>query len=197
MQQDIGLDLDGYMEILIERTTPLPHEFTCRIKPNDLDKLTLFEGNRIETRNNHIIGKYTLENIKDGTFTLTLKVSEIYEMTILVDDYLLDKVVCSDKPDEITIEEEQNRRWLNARSEFRDYIQSTLLFIEDSFTKSQLSEKEWKWVVEKLEWAKQILCYEVSADEYLGALKEIENMINPVLQKTCHKKAFEKSPLME
>ena len=39
--------------------------------------------------------------------------------------------------------------------------------------------------------------YDVTTEEYIGALQEIENKINPILQKTYHKKAFEKSPFLE
>jgi len=193
MFQDIGIDQDGFMEVLIERGTELPHEFTCRIKLNDTNSLTLYEGNHIETKDNRKIRIYTLDSVKEGTFTLTLKVSKDYQMTILLEDYILDIVQCSTLEQIVPIEEK--RRWILARNEFRDYIQSTLLFVEDSFTKKNLPE--WEWVVEELEWAKQIMDYDVSTEEYIGALEEIEHKINPLLQKTYHKKAFEKSPFLE
>jgi hypothetical protein len=116
-------------------------------------------------------------------------------MTILLEDWILDKVDCSTTEEPVPIEENQKRSWLNARNEFRDYIESTLLFIDDTFTKKQLPE--WEWVLEELEWAKQILDYEVTTEEYKGALEEIEQKLNPLLQKTYHKKAFEKSPFLE
>jgi hypothetical protein len=66
-----------------------------------------------------------------------------------------------------------------------DFINSTILFVEDPLTQKYLPE--WKDVIEKLNWAKQIEEYEVSADEYIGALHQIEGMVNPILQKTYHK----------
>ena len=66
-----------------------------------------------------------------------------------------------------------------------EFIKSTLLFVQDPLTQSNLPE--WKWVLEKLEWAKQIEDYEVTADEYIAALHQIESIVNPVLQKTYHK----------
>ena len=100
---------------------------------------------------------------------------------------------CNTTHEDVPVEEK--RLWLKARNDYRDYIQSTLLFVDDTFTKKQLPE--WEWVIEELEWAKQIMECDVSTEEYIAALEEIENKINPLLQKTYHKKAFEKSPFLE
>jgi len=193
MYQDIGVDQEGYMDIWIERGTELPHEFSCRVKLKDINQLTLYEGNHVETKDNKVIVDYTLDSLKEGTFLVTLKVSKEYELTIQIDDYTLNKVLCTRLKQEVLVEEK--RLWVKARNEYRDYIQSTLLFVQDTFTKKQLPE--WEWVVEELEWAKQIMDYDVTTKEYIGALQEIENKINPILQKTYHKKAFEKSPFLE
>ena len=193
MYQDIGVDQEGYMDIWIERGTELPHEFSCRVKLKELNQFTLYEGNHVETKDNKVLGSYTLDSLKEGTFLVTLKVSKEYELTLQIDDYTLDKVQCTRLNQEVLFEEK--RLWVKARNEYREYIQSTLLFVQDTFTQKQLPE--WEWVVEELEWAKQIMEYDVTTEEYIGALKEIENKINPILQKTCHKKAFEKSPFLE
>jgi hypothetical protein len=193
MFQDIGIEQGECMEVLIERGTELPHDFSCRIKPNQLNLLTLYEGNHIETKNNKQLGQYSLDNIKEGTFTLGLQISKDYKMTVLIDDFTLDKVDCTTTQEDVPLEEK--RLWLKARNDYRDYIQSTLLFVDDTFTKKQLPE--WEWVVEELEWAKQIMECDVSTEEYIASLHEIENKINPILQKTYHKKAFEKSPFLE
>jgi hypothetical protein len=52
---------------------------------------------------------------------------------------------------------------------------------------------EWKWAIEKLEWAKQIVDYPVSMEEYHLALHEIEYLVNPLLQNTNH--VIERTPL--
>ena len=195
MYQDIGVEQEGYMDVWIERGTQLPHEFSCRIKLYDSNCITLYEGNHIETKNNRVLGPYKLDSVKEGSFMVTLKVSKDYQLTILIEDIILDKVACSTTWPEVPLEENQKVLWLKARNEFRDYIQSTLLFLDDTFTKKQVPE--WEWVVEELEWAKQILDYDVSREEYKCALDEIEHKINPLLQKAYHKKAFEKSPFLE
>jgi len=193
MYQDVGVDQNGDMEVLIPRDTELPHEFSCRVRMNDLNILALYEGNYVDTCKNNMLGLYTLENTQDGFFTLTLKVDASYNLVITIDDRTVDRVKCIQVPNAVPVEE--RRLWLNARNEFRDYIQSTTLFVQDPLTQQHLPE--WKWVLEKLEWAKEIMDYEVSAEEYEESLKEIEQMINPILQKTYHKKVFEKSPLLE
>lgn len=189
MFQDIGLDQGGFMEVLVSRHTELPHEFSCRIQLNEETELTLYEGNHVDTDQNKCIGTYALENCRDGHFTLSLTINKEYELTVNIDDRLLDKIQCSQSIDEVPLEEK--RRWLNARNDFMDYIKSTLLFVQDPLTQQHLPE--WKWIIEKLEWAKQIEEYEVTADEYIASLHQIESIVNPVLQKTYHKRE-RKSP---
>jgi hypothetical protein len=183
--QDIGLDQDGYMENLVERGTPLPHEMSCQIQLNGNVNLALYEGNRVNITQNRLLGTYTLENAdKDGVFVFTLQISETYVMKVLIDDRLVDTVECTQVEDDILIED--TRIWLNAKKEFMDYVQSTLLFLQDPLTQQYVPE--WKDAIEKLEWAKQIVDYPVTTEEYIVALHEIETMINPLLQNTLHKK---------
>jgi hypothetical protein len=189
MFQDIGIDQDGFMEVLVPRNTELPHEFSCRIQLNAETELSLYEGNHVENEKNRCIGTYSLENCRDGHFTLSLTINKDYELTVNMDECLLDKIQCSQSIDEVPLEEK--RRWLNARNDFMDYIKSTILFVKDPLTQEHLPE--WKWVIEKLEWAKQIEDYEVTADEYIASLHQIESIVNPILKKTYHKRE-RKSP---
>jgi hypothetical protein len=184
MFQDIGLDQDGFMEVLVPRDTELPHEFSCRIQMNEITDLCLYEGNHIDNEHNRCIGKYSLEDCRAGNFTLSLSVNKDYELIVTIDDRYLDTITCSQSVDDVPIEDK--RRWFNARNDFMDFIKSTILFVQDPLTQSNLPE--WKWVLEKLEWAKQIEDYEVTADEYIAALHQIESIVNPILQKTYHKR---------
>lgn len=189
MFQDIGIDQDGFMDVLVMRDTELPHEFSCRIQMNDGTELCLYEGNHIYTDQNKCIGRYSLEDCRTGHFTLSLSINKDYELIVTIDDRYLDKISCSQTIDDVPLEEK--RRWFHARNEFMDYIKSTILFVQDPLTQANLPE--WKWVLEQLQWAKQIEEYDVTADEYIEALHEIESIVNPVLQKTYHKKE-RKSP---
>jgi hypothetical protein len=159
---------------------------------NEETELCLYEGNHVDNYQNHCIGHYSLENIRTGHFTLSLAINTEYELTATIDDRFLDKIQCSRFIEDVPIEEK--RRWLNAKNDFMDYIKSTILFVQDPLTQEHLTE--WKWVLEKLEWAKQIEDYEVTADEYIAALYQIESIVNPVLQKTCYKRE-RKPPLFE
>ncbi len=49
LKQDIGLDQEGFMEVLVERRTPLPHEFSCQIQMNGHTELKVYEGNHPNT----------------------------------------------------------------------------------------------------------------------------------------------------
>jgi hypothetical protein len=183
MFQDIGVDQDGVMEILVPRNTELPHEFSCRIQMNDGNTLLLYEGNWVDNDKNKCIGRYSLEACQTGHFTLSLSINKAYELTVTIDDRFLDQIMCSQTVDVVPLEEK--RQWLDAKTEFFSYIKGTILFVQDPLTQSNLPE--WEWVLEKLEWARQIEEYEVTADEYIAALHQIESIVNPVLQKTYHK----------
>lgn len=189
MYQDIGIAQDWFMEILVPRKTKLPHDFTCRIKKNELTELSLYEGNYVDIEKNKCIGRYSLIDCRDEIFTLSLSITDSYELTITIDDIILDKISCSQTLNEVDIEEK--RLWLNARNDFMDFIKSTILFVQDPLTQKNLPE--WEWVLEKLEWAKQIEDYEVTTEEYIESLQQIESIVNPVLQKTYHKRE-RKSP---
>jgi hypothetical protein len=52
---------------------------------------------------------------------------------------------------------------------------------------------EWKWAIEKLEWANQIVDYPVTTEEYHFALYEIEGILHPLFAKTQH--LIERTPL--
>jgi len=184
MYQDIGIDQDGYLEILVERGTPLPHEMSCQIQLNGNMTLSLYEGNRVDTSMNRILGMYSLENTKekDGVFIFSLHISE-YKMKVFIDDHLVDTVECCQVEDDVFVED--SRLWLNAKKEFLDYIKSTLLFLQDPMTQQYVSD--WKIAIEKLEWAKQIVDYPVTTEEYIIALEEIEDLVNPMLENTKHK----------
>ncbi len=189
LKQDIGLDQEGFMEVLVERRTPLPHEFSCQIQMNGHTELKVYEGNHANTHENQLLGTYSLENIKEGSFLFSLHICE-YLMKIYIDDHLIDTVECTRIQNDIPVEE--THLWHKAKKEFIDYVQSTILFLQDSMTQKHVPQ--WKWALDKLEWAKQIIDYPVSTEEYYGALHEIENMINPLLENTQH--ITERTPLL-
>jgi hypothetical protein len=181
LKQDIGLDQDGFIEVLIERGTSLPHEFSCRIQLNGNRELLLYEGNHVTTNENTRLGSYSLD-IQE-TFVFSLHISEQFVMKVLINEKLVDTIHCTQLADDVPMEE--TRKFLNAKKEFVDYVESTLLFLQDPMTQRHVPE--WKWAIEKLEWAKQIVDYPVSAEEYNLALHEIEYLIHPLLQNTNHK----------
>ncbi len=189
LKQDIGLDQDGYLEILVERGTPLPHEFSCQIQLNGNTHLSLYEGNHVETKFNRRFGEYAMNSRdKDESFVFSLHISE-YVMKIIIDERVVDTVECTQTSDDVPLEE--TRQFLNAKKEFLDYVNSTLLFLQDPLTQKHVPQ--WQWAIEKLEWAKQIVDYPVTTEEYGIALHEIEGMIHPLLEKTQH--VIERTPL--
>jgi hypothetical protein len=187
MLSDIGIGNED-MEVLIEKGTPLPHEFTCKMSLH-IDSISIYEGMSPFLKNNNLLGTYLFNNIKEGTFVFTLKVDSDYKMKILVDDILLDTVQCT-KVAEYTLsrEEVERKEWIKNRNEYRDYIKSTLFFITETFVQAQLSKKNIKILNEKLLWARQILdCPDVTAQEYKESLEEIESIVNPILKNLKNK----------
>jgi hypothetical protein len=178
--------MDGDLEILIPRDTPLPHEFSCQIQRNDEEDIVLYEGNYVRNRDNLLIARFPL------TQEMTLLTIHVYEdrrATVRLDDKIVGAFLINPEP--CPVPPDPRREWLTARSEFCDYLKSTRMFVEDPMV--QASVPEWGWVLEQLEWAGQILEFEVSAEEFRFALQEVEQMIQPVLQKTQHK--IERTPL--
>ena len=188
MLSDIGIGNED-MEVLIEKGTELPHEATCKMSLH-IDSISIYEGMSPFLKNNTLLGTYLFNNIKEGTFVFTLKVDSDYKMKILVDDVLLDTVQCTNTLVEYTLsqEEVERKEWIKNRNEYRDYIKSTLFFITETFVQEQLSKKEISFLNTKLLWARQVLdCPDVSAQEYMDSLAEIEGIINPILKKLKNK----------
>jgi len=181
---DIGIGIDEDMEVLIEKGTKLPHEFTCKMALH-VDSISIYEGSSPYLKKNRCLGTYLFDNIKEGTFIFTLKVDTDFQMKILVDDVLLDTVtVSSDHDYTLTSEEVERKKWIKNRNDYRDYIKSTLFFISEPFVQGQLSKKKIDFLNKKLLWARQVLdCPDVSAQEYQEGLCEIEGIVNPILKK--------------
>ena len=185
MLYDIGIGIEEDMEVLIEKGTQLPHEFTCKMALH-IDSLSIYEGASPYLKKNVCLGTYLFHNIKEGTFIFTLKVDTEFNMKILVDDVLLDTVQCNKTPVLYTLSEEEVERkdWIRSRNDYRDYIKSTLFFISEPFVQEQLTKKKIDFLNKKLLWARQILdCEDVSAQEYKEGLCEIEGIVNPILKK--------------
>jgi hypothetical protein len=178
--------MEGDLEILIPRDTPLPHEFTCHIQRNDEQELLLYEGNYVRNEKNTLLGRYSLTNPKTS---LAIHLYEDRRMTVKLDDKVVGAFLLH--PDPCPVPADPRRSWLTARTEFCEFIRSTRLFVEDHMVQARVPE--WAWVIEQLEWAEQILEYEVSADEFRHALHEIEQLVQPVLQKAQHH--IERRPL--
>ena len=188
MLSDIGIGIEEDMEVLIEKGTLLPHEFTCKMSLH-IDSISIYEGCSPFLKNNTCLGTYLFDNIKEGTFVFTLKVDAEYKMKILVDDVLLDTVQCNQTVEyTLSREEVERKAWLNNRNEYRDYIKSSLFFITETFVQEQLSKKDISFLNKKLLWARQVLdCPDVSAQEYKDSLLEIESIINPILKNLKNK----------
>lgn len=182
---DIGIGIEEDMEVLIEKGTVLPHEFTCKMALH-IDSISIYEGSSPFLKNNICLGTYLFNNIKEGTFIFTLKIDINYKMKILVDDILLDTVTIQSIPYfyNLSVEEVERKEWIKGRNEYRDYIKSTLFFISEPFVQEQLTKKKIDFLNKKLLWARQILdCPDVSAQEYREGLCEIESIVNPILNK--------------
>ena len=180
---DIGIGIEEDMEVLIEKGTVMPHEFTCKMALH-IDSISIYEGSSPFLKKNVCLGTYLFDNIKEGTFIFTLKIDD-YKMKILVDDVLLDTVTLSNVLDHyiLSTEEVERKEWIKSRNDYRDYIKSTLFFISEPFVQGQLTKKKIDFLNKKILWARQVLdCPDVSAQEYKEGLCEIEGIINPILK---------------
>ena len=73
---DIGIDIEGIMNVFIPRQSEIPFEESNRIKLSNLENsellLHIYEGVCIENKRNHLMKTIQLENVRDGFFLVQM-----------------------------------------------------------------------------------------------------------------------------
>jgi hypothetical protein len=199
---DIGIGINNEMEVLIPKKSILPFEFECNLVMNETTMLSIYEGNRYYTKDNHNIGNYSIYNKGPILFKLVLQKKQDFLLKVYINDELKETIKCFnslialnelENKNEIEkelkqeLEKETELRKLKiAKNEYREYIDTSISSIYELNLEELNSDKQ--FLLDKLNWAKQVLdVMDVSSDEYILALREIETIVNPILNNFTNK----------
>jgi len=79
-QLDIGIDIEGFLNVFIPRQSETPFENSNHLKLSNLidHKITLkiYEGICIQNKYNHCLKEIELENVREGMFLIQMKLME-------------------------------------------------------------------------------------------------------------------------
>lgn len=174
LQSDIGINISGYMHILFKKGTVLPSKTELIVKPASTTvELSLYQGPHAYTDDNHFIGSTQLSN-SNGKFTICFMMNETIK--VFIETFICEFTYKKDDLGDSTKEDLINHENETARQDYTDYIQETLLTLEEIHDKIDQS------VIDKLLWASEVSnIKKVTKEEFELAQIEIENWLNPIL----------------
>lgn len=180
LYRDIGIGDEETMRPVLTRGSLLPSETTVDLKLRGT--LDIYEGNRPFVRDNTLLKSYHVP--RKDFFEFTLHAYAPNKMDVLIDGTVMDTLTFSLNPlvEEETPQELDYREWYTAKKDFQTYLDTTHQFVSEP--NLQLVQKEREEVLSKLDEAYQVLgCSDVTTDEYIMCLSEIERVLNPYLLK--------------
>ena len=174
---DIGINISGYMHILFKKGLIIPSETELTVKPicNNIN-IMLYQGPKAYVAENHLICSIPLIN-SDGIFSIKFILNP-NTIQIYIEDLIGEFPYKKEDLGESTKEELINRENEIARQIYTNYIQETLLTLEEIRDKIDQS------VIDKVIWAGGVSdIQEVTKEEFELSQQEIEMWLNPILEK--------------
>ena len=178
LKTNIGIDIDGTTCILFEKDTVVPCEESFMLEINIKDSqlvLDFYKGMRYYSKDNTLIGKLNLINVKSGKIELKCSICDtIFKINIdgLTEEYsfINEELEDTDKK-EILLRDTQK-----VRTNFINYIDQTL------YTLEQIKDKINVGLIDKIKYAKQIIFVDdVTIEEYNAVQTHIETWVNPII----------------
>ena len=199
---DIGIDIDGFLNIFIPRNSKTLFETSNHIKLSNLNGnsilLKIYEGVCIQNHLNHCMKEIQLDNVRNGIFLIQMKLMEKngkLVVRVMSDDIILDDLECTIDTEEwlnkSCDEDKDKREWYMARESFNEFVDNAHQFLNDDDIKPHIknilrtTEDHifFQEMMKQINQAMQVieLCGDVSKEEYKMMLDEISNSVNPFI----------------
>ena len=179
LETDIGIDINGLMYVLFKQGINLPSEecFVVDIKSEE-PILYFYQGQRVYVKDNLLIGKLQLINVKSGRFELKCSITHD-TLKLIINDYIEEYSFINEinEMNQINQKEEKIRNLEIAKLKYINYINQTLSTLD------QIKDKIDPYLIYKIKEAYEIIYVEdITVEEYEEAQKQIEGWVNPLLE---------------
>ena len=173
---DIGIDIHGMMYILFHKgiTLPIKDEFIIELIVYE-PLLQFYQGQSVYVTNNKNIGQLKLLNNKNGMFDMKCEITNNC-LNIFINETIETFSFINELIGNTTEEEQSIRHLETCKYNYINFINQTINTLE------QITDKINVKLIDHVKRAMDIIYVDVTIEEYELAQKEIEGLVNPILE---------------